>query len=94
MVWKVLGGIWFLIALGVALTWIAHGTQVLTKDRVPVITKRLNSDFGIEEEIVEWKPQFKLGLDYGIPAMVLCAGVGFVCMRVGSRLAQRNSSTV
>ena len=93
MVWKVLGGIWFAVALGVVGTWIAHGTQVLTKDKVQVVTKRVNPDFGIEEEIVEWKPQFKLGLDYGIPAIVLCAGVGFVCLRVGTRIGQRNPHT-
>jgi hypothetical protein len=93
MVWKVLGGIWLMIMLGIVGVWIAHGTQVYTKDKVQVVTKRVNPDFGIEEEIVEWKPQFKLGLDYGIPAMVLCAGVGFVCFRVGTRIQQRNAHT-
>jgi hypothetical protein len=91
MVWKVLAGIWLMLTFGIAGVWIAHGTQVLTKDKVQVVTKRVNPDFGVEEQIVEWKPQFKLGLDYGIPAMVLCAGVGFVCFRVGTRIQQRNT---
>lgn len=85
MVWKVIGGVWFVIALVIAGIWIAHGTQIFTKDKVQVVSKRINPDFGVEEEVVEWKPQFRLGLDYGIPAIILCAGVGFVCTRVGAR---------
>lgn len=83
--WKVLSGIWFALALGVIGVWVAHGTQTLTKDKVQVITKRVNPDFGVEEEIVEWKPTFLLGLDYTIPAVILCSGVGLVCTRIGAR---------
>jgi hypothetical protein len=85
MVWKILGGIWFMLALGVIGVWIAHGTQTFTKDKVQVVTKRVNPDFGVEEEVIEWKPQFRLGLDYTVPAVILCAGVGLVCTRIAAR---------
>ena len=74
--------IWFLVAIGIVGVWFAHGSQMLTKDKVQVVTKRVNPDFGVEEEVVEWKPQFRLGLEYGAPAAILCFAAGFVCLRV------------
>jgi hypothetical protein len=83
MIWKALAGIWFALALGVVVLWFSHGTQTLTKDKVQIITKRMNPTFGVEEEIVEWKPQLRLGLDYGAPAFALFCGIGVVCVRIG-----------
>jgi hypothetical protein len=85
MKWKVVGSIWFLIAGFIVGTWLAHGAQVLTKDKVQVVTKKVNPNFGVEEEIVEWKPQFRLGLEYGAPATILCLLVGSVCWRLGGK---------
>lgn len=82
MMWKVLAGVWFLLAGFIVGVWIAHGGQTLTKDKVQVVTKRVNPTFGTEEEIIEWKPQFRLGLEYGAPAAVLCVAVGVVCIRI------------
>jgi hypothetical protein len=80
--WKVMATIWFLVAVGIVGVWVAQGAQILTKDKVQVVTKRVNPDFGVEEEIVEWKPQFRLGLEFGAPAAALCLAAGFVCLRV------------
>ncbi|MCU0424405.1 MAG: hypothetical protein MUF71_02140 [Candidatus Kapabacteria bacterium] len=80
--WKIVAGVWFILAVGIIGVWFAHGSQMLTKDKVQVVTKRINPTFGVEEEIVEWKPQFRLGLEYGAPAALLCAIVGVVCLRV------------
>lgn len=82
MMWKVLAGVWFILAGFIVGVWFAHGNQILTKDKVQVVTKRINPTFGVEEEIVEWKPQFRLGLEYGAPAAALCLAVGVICVRI------------
>lgn len=89
MMWKVLSGIWFVLAVGIIGVWIAHGSQMLTKDKVQVVTKRVNPTFGIEEEIVEWKPEFRLGLEYAAPSAALCLVVGIVCLRIASRSSKQ-----
>lgn len=88
MTWKFLAGIWFLLTLSIVGIWIAHGTNILTKDKVQIVSKRLNPTFGVEEEVIEWKQQFRLGLDYGAPAAVLCGVVGIVCLRVAYARAE------
>lgn len=82
MMWKVLAGVWFILAGFIVSMWFAHGMQTFTKDKVQVVTKRINPTFGVEEEIIEWKPQFRLGLEYGAPAAALCLAVGVVCVRI------------
>lgn len=82
MMWKFLAGVWFIIAGFIVGVWFAHGTQILSKDKVQVVTKRINPTFGMEEEIIEWKPQFRLGLEYGAPSVALCLAVGVVCLRI------------
>ena len=88
MTWKFVGGIWFAIALGIGGAWFAHGMQMYTKDQERVVTKRINPDFGNEEQIVEWRPHFRLGLDFGAPAIALCCAVGVVAWRIGVKKSQ------
>jgi hypothetical protein len=94
MKWKVVASIWFLIAGFIIGTWLAHGAQILTKDKVQVVTKKVNPNFGVEEEIVEWKPQFRLGLEYGAPATILCLLVGGVCWRLGREKRPDNDARI
>jgi hypothetical protein len=85
MMWKILAVIWFLLAMSVVVVWFAHGKHTFTKDKVQVVTKRVNPTFGVREEIVEWKPQFRMGLEYGVPAFVLFCGISFACWQVGKQ---------
>jgi hypothetical protein len=77
MVWKIIGSICFIAALSILGVWIAHGRHNVTKNKVQVVTKRINPDFGVEEELVEWKDEFHLGLDYSLPPMIGCVVIGF-----------------
>ena len=82
MVWKFLAAIWFALSIGIIGIWLAQGSNILTKDKVQIVSKRVNPTFGVEEEIIEWKQQFRLGLEYGAPSAVLCGFVGIICLRV------------
>ncbi|MCS6807255.1 MAG: hypothetical protein RML40_00325 [Bacteroidota bacterium] len=88
MIWKILAGVWLSIAIAIMSTWLAHGSHIFTKDKVQVVTKRLNPTFGVEEEIIEWQPQFRLGLEYAAPSAVLCVIVGIICLRIACRTTQ------
>lgn len=69
-----------LSTIGILVVWIIHGKQTFSKDKVQVVTKKMN-DFGIEDEYIEWKDEFRLGLDYAVPAVgvaLILGGVGLV----------------
>lgn len=89
-----------LCAATIAITigiWIAHGSNIFTKDKVQVIVKTTNPDFGIEEEHIEWKDEFHLGLDIAGPVggIALIGALGsFVMMRRQSLKAVKNSLPV
>ena len=64
--------------------WIAHGTHLATRTQIPV-EKTFIDDFGDEETVIEWKPAFELGLDYGGPAAGALLGLGGVLLFVERR---------
>ncbi|MCU0427558.1 MAG: hypothetical protein MUF71_18240 [Candidatus Kapabacteria bacterium] len=69
------------IALGI---WVSHGSNIYTKDKVQVVVKTVNPNFGTEEEHIEWKDEFHLGLDIAGPisGVALLSGLGcYVFMR-------------
>jgi hypothetical protein len=91
-VWRIVAvvcGVIVVVTLGV---WVAHGRQTLTKNKVQEVVKTKNPDFGTEEEHIEWKDEFRLGLDIAGPtagsALLLCLG-SVVMMR---RLRSDNTS--
>jgi uncharacterized membrane protein YphA (DoxX/SURF4 family) len=65
MSWRIISIIALIFALFVAVIWFAHGMQVFTKDKEQIITR--DELFGTES--ITWKPTFKLGLDYAVPAL-------------------------
>mgnify|MGYP000075330486 CR=1 FL=1 len=82
MKWKSVSILCLLLIVPLVAVWLVQGRNIYTKDKVQVVTKRVNPTFGVEEEIIEWKPQFRLGLEYGAPAAALCLAVGVVCVRI------------
>ncbi len=68
--------------VGVAATlgvWLMHGQNIYSKDKIQTIVKTKNEIFGTEEEHIEWRDGFLLGLDYAVPVAGVCllvAGVG------------------
>ncbi len=86
--WRTLALLSFVVALTIAGIWIAHGSQTLTKDKIQVVVKTKNPDFGTEEEHVEWKDGFRLGLDIAGPS----AG-GAIVLGVVSLFMLRRQST-
>jgi hypothetical protein len=82
--WKVLIALFAVIALAAMGTWAAHGSNILTKDKTQVVVKTVNPNFGTEEEHIEWKDEFRLGLDIAGPitGIALLGGLGsFIMMR-------------
>ncbi|MCX6155036.1 MAG: hypothetical protein NT007_12860 [Candidatus Kapabacteria bacterium] len=77
MVWKYLSIAFIVIALSVGGVWVAHGTNIYTKDKVPVITK--DEMFGTES--TEWKPEFHLGLEFAGPIMAASLIITFFSFR-------------
>ncbi len=89
MLWKVLTGASLLAILVIMGVWFAHGQNNLSKDKVPMVVKKVNPIFGTEEESIEWKDEFRLGLDYALPASgaaLVLGGVSFLMMRRQKRV--------
>lgn len=60
-------------------TWFMHGKNIYSKNKIQTVVKTKNEIFGTEEEHIEWKDGFLLGLDYAVPISGLClmlSGVG------------------
>jgi hypothetical protein len=76
--WKALLGVSALVFVATLGTWLFHGRQILTKDKVQEIVTTKNPDFGTEETHIEWRDGFRLGLDYAAPiasaSLVLALG--------------------
>jgi hypothetical protein len=68
-----------LIALALGL-WIWHGSNIYTKDKVKVVVVTKNPDFGTEEERIEWKDEFRVGLDVIGPIIGVCAVGAGLCL--------------
>jgi hypothetical protein len=81
-VWRIIAIVSAAITLAVAGVWVAHGGQTLTKNKVQVVVKTKNSDFGTEEEHIEWKDEFRLGVDIAGPVagVALLLGLGSLVM--------------
>lgn len=80
--WRILALVSFVIALTITGIWLAHGSQTLTKDKIKVVVKTKNPDFGTEEEHIEWRDGFRLGLDVAAPTVgaALALGVASIMM--------------
>ncbi len=82
--WKICIALFAVIAVSALGTWVAHGSNILTKDKTQVVVKTVNPNFGTEEEHIEWKDEFRLGLDIAGPiaGIALLGGLGsFIMMR-------------
>jgi hypothetical protein len=87
--WRILALVSFVVALTITGIWLAHGSQTLTKDKIKVVVRTKSPDFGTEEEHIEWRDGFRLGLDLAAPTAGIALVVGVV-----SLLKMRRSSSV
>ncbi|MEN3026824.1 MAG: hypothetical protein ABDH31_03830 [Chlorobiota bacterium] len=72
--WKLLQWLGVLVAVSTISLWLLHGGHIFTKDRQMVVHRESDPIFGTTRERVEWRPDFRLGLDVAGP--LVAAGIG------------------
>ena len=95
--WKACIALFAVIAIAAMGTCVAHGSNILTKDKTQVVVKTVNPNFGTEEEHIEWKDEFRLGLDIAGPitGVALLGGLGgFIMMRRQALRTLKTESTL
>ena len=93
--WKLSIAVFAVIVIAALGVWITHGSNIFTKDKVQVVVKTTNPNFGTEEEHIEWKDEFHLGLDIAGPisGVALLGALGsFVMMRRQGLRTMKNSA--
>lgn len=72
--WELLRWLGAFVAVLVMAVWLAQGAHIFTKDKRMVVHTEYDPLFGTTRQRVEWRPDFRLGLDIAGPLAAL--GVG------------------